>query len=90
MTKLTMDIGFANLVVHKTEEGLINEFSIHLEEKETGLIHQDIALVRASLNEDFKPIPDSVDCLVWSNCDDEDYTHKFSIKLYKQDEEGNI
>ena len=88
MTKLTMDIGFANLVVHKTEEGgVINEFSIHLEEKETGLIHQDIALVRASQDEDLQPIPDSVDCLVWSNCDDEDYTHKFVIKLYKHIEE---
>ena len=86
MNKLTMDLGFANLVVHK-DEVLFHEFSIHLEEKETGLIHQDIALVRASVNEDLQPIPDSVDCLVWSNCDDEDYTHKFVIKLHKNDEE---
>ena len=89
MNKQTMDIGFANLVVYKTEEpGLFSEFSIHLEEKETGLIHQDIALVRASVNEDLQPIPDSIDCLVWGDYEDEDYTHKFAIKLYKNDEEA--
>ena len=90
MSKLTMDIGFANLIIHKTEEASFHEFSIHLEEKETGLIHQDIALVRASVNEDLQPIPDSIDCLVWSNCDDEDYTHKFVIKLYKHEAEAKI
>ena len=87
MDKLTMDIGFANLVVHKTETGLFNEYSIHIEEKDTGLVHQDIALVRASVGEDFQPIPDSVDCLVWGDSDDEDYTHKFAIKLFKHEEE---
>ena len=90
MTKLTMDLGFANLIAHKSEEAPFLEFSIHLEEKETGLIHKDIALVRASIDGALQPIPDSVDCLVWSNCDDEDYTHKFSIKLYKHNEEGHI
>ena len=88
MDKLTIDIGFADLAVCKTEDGPFRELNIHLEEKSTGLIHQDIALVRASINDDLQPIPDSVDCIVWSNSENEDYTYKLAISNYAHKEEG--
>ena len=86
MDKLTMDIGFANLVAVKSNESTIfQEFHIYLEDKVSGLVHQDIALVRTAANEDFQQIPDTVECLVWGDSENEDYTHKFAIKHFEED-----
>jgi len=86
MDKLTIDIGFANLVAEKSDESTIfREFRIYLEDKVSGLVHQDIALVRTSVDEHFRQIPDVVECLVWSDSENEDYKYKFAINLYEHD-----
>jgi hypothetical protein len=36
---------------------------------------------------DFVVYNDVVDCLVWADSDDEDYTHKHIIGVYEEDEE---
>ena len=89
MNKMSIDIGFAELVVEKAaDDSPFREFYIYLRDKESGLIHQDIALVRQAMNENTgQEISDAVDCIVWSDCDTEDYTHKFVIDLYKHTEE---
>ena len=88
MNKMSIDIGFANLTVEKySNDSPFCEFSIYLADKELGAIHQDIALVRQAINDKGHKISDTVECVVWSDCDNEDYTHKFVIDLYKHTEE---
>ena len=88
--KLSMDIGFANLVAVRFEDPHFREISVQLECKDTGLVLQDIALVRSAVDVDngHAPIPNAVDCLVWSDNLNEDYTHKFVIGLCADEGEG--
>lgn len=81
MEKLVLDIGFANLVVEKSDPGLfLDEFYITLQSKETGAVEQDIVLVRAAINESTgERINHAVECIVWAASDDENYTDKFFI-----------
>jgi hypothetical protein len=76
MEKLVIDIGDASLVVEKYE-GV--EFIIYFQDKKTDCITQDIVTIRQALNNDGELIPDAVDCLVWTDDSNEDYTHKFRI-----------
>ena len=88
MNKMRINIGAVNLTVEKYEsEATIPELSVYLEDNETGLILQDIALIRQSIkdisaNETYD---NTVDCLVWADKDDEDYTHKFVISLTEEE-----
>lgn len=59
------------------------EISVFLLEKQTGLIHQDICLVRQNL-----PSADDTQLLVWSREDCEDYSHEFNIPLYQEEEDA--
>lgn len=43
------------------------------------IVHQDICLVRRNKEDS------DIECIVWSDCEDEDYTHKFKIGIYKEE-----
>lgn len=57
--------------------------------QENGIATQDICLVRPCLNEDYDVDIENndVECLVWEDEYDEDYTHKFVIKQFEEEEE---
>lgn len=68
-----------------------NELWVHLENK-NNLISQDICLVRPHYDYigskgEFETDNDFVDCLVWGDSDNEDYTDKHVIGVYKEEEE---
>lgn len=48
-----------------------------------GIIHQDVCLVRQNEN-----VTDEVwtECIVWTDPYEEDYTHKFQIGIYEEEE----
>lgn len=53
---------------------------------------QDICLVRQQYKDvapgkDFVPIDNAVTCLVWSDSNDECFTHDFGISIYNGEEE---
>ena len=50
-----------------------------------GIIHQDVCLVRPHENVEHVQEADRVDCIVWSDADNEDYTHKFVVGIYEED-----
>ena len=54
--------------------------------QEDGIAVQDICIVRPHENEDFVQEKDSVDCIVWADEVTENYTDKFCIKLYEEEE----
>jgi len=84
MGKLVIDIGTANLVVEKYA-GEFNEFVVYLADKADNCITQDIALVRRAKNTDDSALA-AIECLVWSDHNNEDYTHKFLIKQYLEND----
>ena len=53
---------------------------------EKGMTTQDICLVRPHFNDDYDVDENSndIDCLVWNDEYDEDYTHKFVISQYEE------
>lgn len=58
------------------------EIHTYLRCKKTGEIIQDISLIRKSETEN------TVECLVWGDENNEDYTDRFSIPLYSYEEEA--
>lgn len=76
MEKLAIDMGDFNLVVEKYE-GV--EFIIYFQDKKTDCITQDIVTVRQALS-DGELMRNAVECLVWTDDSDENYTHRFVIK----------
>ena len=91
--KLSLDIGSdnLNLTVEKADKhSPFQELHIYFEDKETGLVHQDIALVRQAIKEDsLEKIPNKVDCLIWADSENEDYTHKFVINHWNEEEDDD-
>ena len=86
MEKLSIDLGYALLTVEKTEG--TNEFLAYLENKETGLVEQDIALVREAIDETtHNAVPEAVECIVWADSSIENYTDKFFINRFVPDDE---
>lgn len=66
------------------------ELRVYLTDK-NNMIIQDICLVRqqfeyGDFGQPFVPINNAVSCLVWSDENNEDFTHDFGINVY---EEGN-
>ena len=67
-----------------------NELWIHIRDQEDKIV-QDICLVRAHYNYirskgEFETDNGFVDCLVWGDSDNEDYTDKHVIGVYKEEE----
>lgn len=72
-----------DLVVEKSSyDEEHTEFQIYLRCKKTGEILQDISLVRKSKTEN------TVECLVWGDENNEDYTDRFSIPPYLHEGES--
>ena len=69
------------------------EIFCYLREKETHLIHQDIAIIRQPYFYDEKNnlkvtfVPDKVQVLVYADTYSEDYTDEFEFDIYEDDEE---
>ena len=76
MEKLVIDMGEFNLVVEKYE-GV--EFIVYFQDKKTDCITQDVVTIRRKF-ENGELLQNSVECLVWTDDSNEDYTHKFVIK----------
>ena len=93
INRMTIDVGFALLtaIVYNNDNGApVPEISIYLEDKETGMVTQDIALVLQAYNEsNGEVIPEMIDCIVWAESDNEDYTNKFQINHYVEEKEDN-
>ena len=79
MDILVIDMGEANLVVEKYEN---KEFIVYFQDKKTNCITQDIITVRVAQNEKGETVPNAVDCLVWTDDSDENFTHEFHIKQF--------
>lgn len=58
-------------------DGVHDEVSVYIQKD--GLVHQDICLVRPSEEKC------NIECLVWADDEDEDYTHKFEIEIYEEE-----
>ena len=79
MENLVIDIGETNLVVEKYESPEGHEFVMYFQDKKTNCITQDIVTVRPAIGDDGQPIAGAVECMVWTDDSDENYTHKFCI-----------
>ena len=51
-----------------------------------GMAHQDICIARPHENERCIQEVDMIDCIVWGDKDNEDYTHKFVVGVYEEEE----
>lgn len=66
------------------------EMVVYIADKNNCVV-QDICVVRqhyhiAHKTMDFVVYNDVIDCLVWADSDDEDYTHKHVIGIYEEEE----
>lgn len=64
------------------------ELCVYIQD-EDGCISQDICLVRPhyEINQqtkEFETNNELIDCLIWSDCDYEDYTNKFMIGIHEE------
>lgn len=91
--KLEIKFGDKKIVaeINDWSDGAPNELTVYLCNKDNCII-QDICLVRPhyEVNRktcEFETNNEFIDCLVWSDSDEEDYTHKFMIGVYDEDEE---
>ena len=90
--ELTIKLGDYEIVaeVATNEEGIPPELWVYLRDSD-GIISQDICLVRphyewqqsgeSTISNDY------MDCLVWADHENEDYTHKHIIEVHKWEEE---
>ena len=84
MKELVLDCGDYELVAEK-DEGLYPALYIFFRDKATGAV-ADVCSVRSADPE----LAQCVECLVWSDPENEDYTHRFVLdieKLKRQEEE---
>ena len=80
MKKLSLNLGFANLVVEiYNSDYPVPEIVVSLESEDN---MQDIAVIRQAINKENEK-QEAVECLIYSDKDNEDYTHKFNIGHHK-------
>ena len=92
--KLVIQFGEYQIVAEINDAdtpGFPPELVVYLRDK-NGVINQDICLVRPHYRYDerkaeFITYNDLIDCLVWGDSDNEDYTDKHVIGVYKYEEE---
>ena len=65
-------------------DGKHPEITVYIEKD--GLVYQDICLVRPHEGAGCVQQKDSVDCLVWADGNNEDFTDEYWIQMYKEDE----
>jgi len=88
MSKIIVDLEFANLVAESYDNGTpLNDIAVYLQDKTTGEVVQDIASVRQSIKneETNEVIPKTVEFLVWTDKNSEDYTQKFRIEMHEEE-----
>ena len=91
--KLVVPFGDKKIVAEINDNNLPEipiELNVYLTDSD-GQIIQDICLVRAHCDysrskREFETDNDFVDCLVWGDSDNEDYTDKHVIGVNKEDE----
>lgn len=92
--KLTIQLGNKKIVAeiyNNNGPEIPPELCVFLED-EDGNIIQDVCLVRPHYDYrqatgEFEINNDFVDCLVWGDSDDEDYTDKFVIGIHEEEED---
>ena len=92
--RLTIQLGNKKIVAEIYDNNgpeIPPEMCVFLEE-EDGTIIQDICLVRPHYDvnhktKEFETNNDFVDCLVWGDSDDEDYTNKFVVGIHEWKED---
>lgn len=91
--RLTIQLGNKKIVAEIYDNNgpeIPPELCVFLED-EDGVIIQDICLVRPHYDiniktKEFEADNDFVDCLVWGDSDDEDYTDKFVVGIHEWEE----
>ena len=87
MDKIKIDLGFAALVAEKGVDNNYREIYLGLEDK-NGVWLQDLAIIRQKYHydEDSNVINEKgINVMVYSDANDEDYTHKFDIDIYEEE-----
>ena len=92
--KLIIPFGDKKIVTEINDNNLPEipiELNVYLTYSD-GKIIQDICLVRPHYDYicskgEFETDDNFVDCLVWGDSDDEDYTNKYVIGVYEEEEE---
>lgn len=88
MDKIKIDLGFATLVAEKGTDESYHEIFIGLEDKD-GVWIQDLAIVgqKYHYTDDTEVVQDKgVNVMVYAGENDEDYTHKFDIDIYEEED----
>jgi hypothetical protein len=90
--RIVRDFGFANLVIETNDFDMgngviVQEINAFLENKD-GNIFQDIACVRQPYDiHSMTLIPNKIEVLVYSDSNNEDYTHSIVIDEFKMEDE---
>lgn len=86
--KIKIDLGFASLIAEKGSDPNYNEIFVGLEESD-GVWLQDIAVIGEKYHyEGDTVVPDKgISVRLYSDKDQEDYTHSFDIDIYEGDDE---
>lgn len=87
MDKIKIDLGFAALVAEKGVDNNYREIYLGLEDK-NGVWLQDLAIIRQKYHYDeYSNIINEkgINVMVYSDANDEDYTHKFDIDIYEEE-----
>ena len=87
MEKIKIDLGFATLVAERGSDESYNEIFVGLEDKD-GVWLQDLAIVgqQYHYDEDCNVVDEKgINVMVYSDANDEDYTHKFDIDIYEEE-----
>lgn len=84
-----IDLGFANLVIEiekSKETGIpVDQACIYLEAYD-GHVIQDICLVHKAISPiNDSPVGTGVQCYIWGDSSDDNYTHCFNIPMYTDD-----
>lgn len=88
MEKIKIDLGFAILVAEKGTDESYHEIFIGLEDKD-GVWIQDLAIVgqKYHYTDDTEIVQDKgINVMVYADENDEDYTHKFDINIYEEED----
>ena len=89
MDKIRVDLGFATLVAERGGDKNYNEIFVWLENKD-GICLQDLAIIgqKYHYNDALNVVQDEgINVMVYADENDEDYTHKFDIGIYKPENE---
>lgn len=82
--RINLDCNLELVAELYNHDGNHPEIVVYIEKD--GMAYQDICIVRPHENERCIQVTDVVDCIVWSDKDNEDYTHKFVVGVYEEDE----